>query len=148
MFGLPRFGRSIMRMPRLSTLLPLCTLLALPGIAAANCYSMYDGQNRLVFQSTIAPIDLSTRISETMRSRFPGVFLIMIPDDSDCRELRTGIIVTRFATTVPGAASPPEETLQAPLLRDGRNAGTSDTNAGTTRETVRSGNNLNIKQRP
>ncbi|HEY4958096.1 MAG TPA: hypothetical protein VII31_09795 [Caldimonas sp.] len=135
-----------MRMPRLSTLLPLCTLLALPGIAAANCYAMYDGQNRLVFQSTVSPIDLSTRISETMRSRFPGVYLIMIPDDSDCRELRTGVIVTRFLTTVPGAASPPEETLQAPLLRDGRNALTSDSNATATREAVRSGNALNIKR--
>jgi len=70
----------------------------------------------------------------------------MIPDDSDCRELRTGVIVTRFLTTVPGAASPPEETLQAPLLRDGRNALTSDSNATATREAVRSGNALNIKR--
>ena len=137
-----------MRMPRLSTLLPLCTLLALPRHRRANCYSMYDGQNRLAFQSTVSPIDLSTRISETMRSRFPGVYLIMIPDDSDCRELRTGVIVTRFLTTVPGAASPPEETLRtaSPLLRDGRAAGTSDSNAIATREAVRSGNALNIKR--
>lgn len=137
-----------MRTPRLSTWLSLCALLALPGVAAANCYSMYDGQNRLVFQSTVAPIDLSTRISETMRSRFPGVYLIMIPDDSDCRELRTGVIVTRFLTSVPGAAAPAEETLQAPLLRDGRNALTSDSNAAASREAVRSGNALNIRQRP
>jgi hypothetical protein len=135
-----------MRMSRLPTLLSLATLLALPGIAAANCYSMYDAQNRLVFQSTVAPIDLSTRISDTMRSRFPGVYLIMIPDDSDCRELRTGIVVTRFLTTVPGAASPPEETLQAPLLRDGRNAISSESNATATREAVRSGNALNIRR--
>jgi hypothetical protein len=140
-----------MRTPRLSTLVPLCALLALPGLAAANCYSMYDGQNRLIFQSTVAPIDLSTRISETMRARFPGVFLIMIPDDSDCRELRTGAIVTRFPSTVPGANPPPEETLQAPLLRDGRSAGTANDgaangNAISTREAVRSGNALNIKR--
>lgn len=142
-----------MRMPRLSSLLPLCSLLALPGLAAANCYSMYDGQNQLVFQSTVAPIDLSARISETMRSRFPGVFLIMIPDDSDCRELRTGAVVTRFSTTVPGASPPPEEILQAsPLLRGGRSAGTGTDGAATgnavaTREAVRSsGNALNIKR--
>ena len=67
-----------MRTTRLSALLPLGALLALPTLAGANCYSVYDAQNRLAFQSTVAPIDLSARISDGMRSRFPGGFFIKV----------------------------------------------------------------------
>ena len=83
-----------MRTTRLSTLLALATLLAAPTFAHANCYSVYDAQNRLSFQSTVTPIDLSARISDGMRSRFPGGFFVMIPDDSDCREVHTAPTVS------------------------------------------------------
>ena len=53
-----------MRKFRLSILAPLVALAALPTASAANCYSVYDTQNRLVFQSTVTPIDLSGRISD------------------------------------------------------------------------------------
>ena len=77
-----------MRKTRLTALSSLAVLLVLPSLASANCYSIYDAKNRLAFQSTIAPVDLSTRISDGMRARFPGGHLIMVPDDSDCRECR------------------------------------------------------------
>ena len=71
-----------MRTTRLPTLVRRSPpLLLLPSLASANCYSIYDAKNRLAFQSTVAPVDLSTRISESMRARFPGGHLIMIPDD-------------------------------------------------------------------
>ena len=79
-----------MRKTRLTALSSLAVLLVLPSLASANCYSIYDAKNRLAFQSTIAPVDLSTRISDGMRARFPGGHLVMVPDDSDCREYRTG----------------------------------------------------------
>ena len=133
-----------MRKARLTALSSLAVLLVLPSIASANCYSIYDAKNRLAFQSTIAPVDLSTRISDQMRTRFPGGHLIMIPDDSDCREYRTGPTVTpRFeAGGTSGAEAKPERTLEAsPLLRG------TGTNADlTTREAVRSGNALNVKR--
>jgi hypothetical protein len=129
-----------MRPSRLSVLVPLVALAALPGLAAANCYSVYDGQNRLVFQSTVAPIDLSGRISETMRTAFPGTFLIMTPDDSDCREMRSGPVVTRFSPTVPGAMRSPDEMLSASPLAGG--TGTGSPGADTH------GNTLNVKRRP
>jgi hypothetical protein len=140
-----------MRMLRLSTLVPLVTMVALPSLAAANCYSIYGGNNQLLFQSTVAPIDLSGRISETMRSRFPGTFLIMIPDESDCREMRTGAVTTRFTPDNPGAVRSPDEVLTASPLAGGTGTGGAVTNGSSgSRETVRSGNNLNIKgqQRP
>ena len=132
-----------MRKTRLTALSSLAVLLALPSLASANCYSIYDAKNQLAFQSTIAPVDLSTRISDAMRARFPGGHLIMVPDDTDCREYRTGPTVTpRFeaggaAGTQPGT----DRTLEAsPLLR-----GTGSSPDLTTREAARSGNVLNVK---
>jgi hypothetical protein len=144
MFARQRHGRSTMRKTRLTALSSLPVLLALPGLASANCYSIYDAKNRLAFQSTIAPVDLSTRISDGMRARFPGGHLIMVPDDSDCREYRTGPTLTpRFeAGGAAGTEQPPERMLEAsPLLRG------TGTNADlTTREAARSGNVLNVKR--
>ncbi len=133
-----------MRKTRLATLLPLAVVLVLPSLANANCYSIYDAKNRLAFQSTIAPVDLSTRISEAMRARFPGGYLVMIPDDSDCREYRTGPTLSpRFdAGGAKGAEAAPEQMLEAsPLLRGSR--GGADIQ---TREAVRSGNALNVRR--
>jgi hypothetical protein len=133
-----------MRKTRLIALSSLAAVLVLPSLASANCYSIYDAQNRLAFQSTIAPVDLSARISEAMRARFPGGHLIMIPDDSDCREYRTGPTLSpRFdAGSAPRVAQPPERMLEAsPLLR-GSGSGADI----STREAVRSGNTLNVKR--
>ena len=133
-----------MRKTRLTALSSLAVLLVLPSLASANCYSIYDAKNRLAFQSTIAPVDLSTRISDGMRARFPGGHLIMVPDDSDCREYRTGPTLSpRFeAGGAAGTEQPPERLLEAsPLLRG------TGTNADlTTREAARSGNVLNVKR--
>ena len=133
-----------MRTTRLHALLPLGLLLALPSLAdAANCYSIYDAKNRLTLQSTVPPVDLSTRISQSMRERFPGGFLIMVPDDGDCREFRTGSVLSpRFDSGK--AAEAPDEVMQAPLLRG---AGPGPAAEGTSRGAVRSGNNLTIRQR-
>jgi hypothetical protein len=144
MFGASTSRQITMRTTRLTALLSLAALIVLPGLANANCYSIYDTQNRLAFQSTIAPVDLSTRISDGMRARFPGGHLIMIPDDSDCREYRTGPTVSpRFdAGGTKGAEPSSEQVLQAPLLR-GSSGGGSD---ASPREAVRSGNNLTLKR--
>jgi hypothetical protein len=134
-----------MRKTRLTALSSLAVLLVLPSLASANCYSIYDAKNRLAFQSTIAPVDLSTRISEAMRARFPGGYLIMIPDDSDCREYRSGPIVSpRFeAGGAAGVEQPAERMLEASPLMRGNGGGGADL---TTREAGRSGNNLNVKR--
>ena len=68
----------------------------------------------------------------------------MIPDDSDCREYRTGPTLTpRFeAGGAAGTEQPPERMLEAsPLLR-----GAGASADLTTREAVRSGNALNVKR--
>jgi len=113
---------------------PLALLLALPSIAgAANCYSIYDAKNRLAFQSTVSPIDLSARISQTMRENYPGGFLIIVPDDGDCREFRTGPTVSpRFENGK--AQESREQVLEAPLLRGATGAGANDAGGAAPRK--------------
>ena len=115
-------------------LLPLAILIALPSVAgAANCYSIYDTKNRLAFQSTVPPIDLSGRISQGMRESYPGGFLIMVPDDGDCSEYRTGPTLSpRFDTGKAPAAR--DEVFQAPLLRGAATAGSSETGGTAPRK--------------
>jgi len=115
-------------------LLPLAVLIALPSVAgAANCYSIYDAKNRLAFQSTVPPVDLSGRISQAMRESYPGGFLIMVPDDGDCREYRTGPTLSpRFDTGK--APEVRDEVFQAPLLRGAATAGTSQTGGTAPRK--------------
>lgn len=126
--------------------------LALPGLAAANCYSIYDAKNRLAFQSTVAPVDLSVRIGDAMRSRYPGGYLVMIPDDSDCRDFRTGgTVAPRFdAGSSIGQTQNSNEMLQAsPLLRGGSTGMMVESASGRevqTGEIVRSGNVLNVRR--
>ena len=129
-----------MRTTRLQAILPLALVLSLPGIAgAANCYSVYDAKNQLTFQSTVAPVDLSTRISQSMRERFPGGHLVIGPDDEDCREYRTGPVLSpRFDSGKVEASR--EQTLEAPLLRGAAPP------VGGEGGTVRKGTNLNIRQ--
>jgi hypothetical protein len=134
------------------TLLPALALFGPLPALAANCYSIYDGQNRLVFQSTAAPVDLSMHIADAMRERFPGNFLVILPDDSDCIEFRSGpTVAPRFDSgTGSGlnASNDPSRTLEPPLLRSARSPAdvAATSNAVVTREAIRSGNALNLKR--
>ena len=116
-------------------LLPLAVLLALPGVAgAANCYSIYNAKNQLAFQSTVSPVDLSGRISQTMRESYPGGFLVIVPDDSDCREFRTGPTVSPRFENGKATDNGREQVLEAPLLRGAATAGSNDTGATAPRK--------------
>lgn len=50
--------------------------LAAPAYAA-QCFSMFDFGNRLLYQSTRTPIDLSQPVSQEMRSLFPSRYLVI-----------------------------------------------------------------------
>ncbi len=138
---------------RLPARLAICLLVAVPVLAEANCYSVYDARNVLTFQSTLTPIDLSLRIGDAVQTRFPGAFLVMIPDESSCREVRSDL-QPRF-TTQAGASARSNEALQAsPLLRNSRAMGASgDGYNGSSgdiaaREAARSGTAATAKRAP
>ena len=117
-------------------LLPLAVLLALPGVAgAANCYSVYNGKNQLAYQSTVSPVDLSGRISQAMHESYPGGYLIIVPDDSDCREFRTGPTVSpRFENGKATDTGNREQVFEAPLLRGAATTGSNDSGGTAPRK--------------
>jgi len=142
-------------MMRTLTSLALLAAAAVPAVSQANCFSVYDGQNRLTYQSVVAPIDLSRRISDAMAARFPNSYLVMVPDESTCREVRAGGGVTQSRFGSIGGTPDAEKALASPLLRNTR-TGLSSINEPTgvapganelpAREAVRSGTRLNIKR--
>ena len=139
--------------------LSFALLLAAPLLAEASCFSVYNGQNVLVYQSTITPVDLSLPIADATRDRFPGNYLVMIPDESRCNEFRTGATVRpRFdgLGITGGSTIPNNQKLEAsPLLRNSpapisSSVGASPTRASETdpllNGSARSGPSSNLKR--
>jgi len=60
---------------------------ALPAAASASCFFVYSAKNELIYRSTISPVDLSRPISESLRGRFAGGHLVMIPEEDGCPDL-------------------------------------------------------------
>lgn len=56
-----------------------------PTLANAQCYSVYDRDNQLIFQDTQSPIDMRQPVAEAIRKRFaPGAHLVFTPAGDDC----------------------------------------------------------------
>jgi hypothetical protein len=68
-----------MRSSRVFLAISLCSLAA-PAFAA--CYTVYDGSNRIVYQSDKPPVDMSLPLHETVPKRFPGGQLVFDVDGS------------------------------------------------------------------
>jgi hypothetical protein len=77
-------------------------LCAIPSLSFANCYSIYSPQDRLVYRSTVVPIDLSLPISDGLKVRFPNHQLVFVADDTMCTEIgvaaNTGSAAERAAS--------------------------------------------------
>lgn len=137
--------------------LGLCSLAVLPFAAQASCFSIYNPQNVLIYQSTITPVDLSLLIADATRQRFPGSFLVMTPSEERCSELRTsgGTVRPRFDRLgrTPRSGLPPDQTLQAsPLYTNTAPTQSSATSRGASendpllRGAARSGPSSNLKR--
>jgi len=50
--------------------------------AFAGCYTVYDGANRIMYQSDKAPVDMSLPLHDTVPARFPGGSLVFDTDGS------------------------------------------------------------------
>jgi hypothetical protein len=79
-------------------LLAVAAAGALPAAASASCYFVYSAKNELIYRSTISPVDLSRPISESLRGRFAGGHLVMIPDETGCPDLLSDGESRLFAT--------------------------------------------------
>lgn len=76
---------------RLFHTLPAAVLAVLAhGAAWANCYTVLNPKNDVVYRSTVSPVDLSRQISDGLRGRLQGYHVIFVPDQGDCREAGAG----------------------------------------------------------
>ena len=65
--------------------LKLAVLCAM-GLASVNamaCYTVYDRNNNMVYNSQTPPVDMRWQLHETVPIRFPGSTMIFGPD-TDC----------------------------------------------------------------
>lgn len=73
-----------MRTRRPTTVLLASLALLGSGQAAAHCFMVFDPQQRLVYQSTEAPFDLSEPLSQGLAKHFPRHHLVMTDSAADC----------------------------------------------------------------
>ena len=106
-----------------------------PGAASASCFFIYGPTNQLVYRSTITPVDLSRPISESMRARYGGGYLVMIPDETGCPDLLAGGESKLFATlgfTSPGAGRNTAAIDASPLFRNVKGRSGTDASGSAT----------------
>jgi hypothetical protein len=89
----------------------LCAGLGAASLDAAACYTVYDRSERVVYQSSVPPVDMSRPIHETLPLRYPGGHLIF-DTSADCQAI--GPVATRRGGRDTGTSSP--------LLTDERTA--------------------------
>ncbi len=102
-------------------LLAILAAALAPGAASASCFFIYGPSNQLVYRSTITPVDLSRPISESMRARYSGGHLVMIPDETGCPDLLGGGESKLFVTlgfTSPGSGRTTSAIDASPLFRN------------------------------
>jgi hypothetical protein len=62
----------------------LVALIGLVGSADASCYLVYDGQDKVIYQGSIPPVDMSLPVSDQIRARFPGGHLVFMTEGVSC----------------------------------------------------------------
>lgn len=120
-------------------LLASLAVALLPTAASASCFFIYGPSNQLVYRSTTTPVDLSRPISESVRARFNGGHLVMIPDETGCPDLLAGGESKLFATlgfTSPGSGRTISAIDASPLFRNvGARRGTDSSGSATSTDT-------------
>lgn len=102
-----------------------CGLL-LAGANAMACYTVYDANNRVIYQGADAPVDMSMPISETLGRRFPGAHMVF-DLSNNCAPIRLTQVARPANSDIPPpgtirlersgrTVAPPSST--APLLTD------------------------------
>ncbi|QIL79342.1 hypothetical protein G7047_05040 [Diaphorobacter sp. HDW4A] len=57
----------------------------IPAVAQAHCYSIYNGKDELVFQSTQSPVDLRQPLADAVKKRFTADSrMVFTPNTDDC----------------------------------------------------------------
>ena len=89
----------------------LCTIGFASVNAMAACYTVYDRANHVLYNSQIAPVDMSRPLHETVPVAFPGGSMVF-NSSMDCPRLAASN----------NAAAPADPARPSPLLTDRRTA--------------------------
>jgi hypothetical protein len=88
----------------------LCAVLGAASFHASACYTVYDRQDRVVYQSLTPPVDMSRPLHETLPARFPGGHMIF--DSGECRVI----------SSVASGGGARDMSTRSPLLTNERTA--------------------------
>lgn len=62
----------------------LTAVMAWAGTASAACFTVFDAADRVVYQSTTPPVDISLPISQALAAVYPRRHHLVMADDSYC----------------------------------------------------------------
>lgn len=93
---LPSMSEKRLR-PLFALALPAMLGLSVPSLASAACYQLFDQKNKLVLQSSTAPVDTSKSLRDEVARLYPGHVLIMAAQEP-CDEIDE---LSRQVTTLP-----------------------------------------------
>ena len=102
--------------------------LALAGANAMACYTVYDASNRVVFQSTEAPVDMSQPLHAALARRFSAGASMVFNQGASC----TPVTLAQVARPTTGVV--PLNTIR--MERSGRQSPSSSAPLLTDRETA------------
>jgi hypothetical protein len=75
--------------------------LLLAGANAMACYTVYDAGNRVVYQGTEAPVDMSLPLHEALAQRFPRGAQMVFDQATTCRPVGIAQLPRPSGTDVP-----------------------------------------------
>lgn len=83
--------------------LVLAAGLASAGTASAACFTVFDAADRVVYQSTSPPVDISLPISQAVAAVYPRNYHLLMADDAYCPGIDEEPTV--YPVPLPGARS-------------------------------------------
>lgn len=78
------FQKNNVKLPHLVHLVLFVPILAFSSASIAACYTVYDKSDKPVYKSSEPPFDLSIPISEGIKSKYPGGYLIQDSQKASC----------------------------------------------------------------
>lgn len=75
--------------------------LLLAGANAMACYTVYDGNNRVVYQGVDAPVDMSLPLHEALAARFPARSSLVFNQSATCTPIGIAQVARPATSNVP-----------------------------------------------
>ncbi len=108
----------------------LCGLL-LAGANAMACYTVYDGNSRVVYRGLEAPVDMSLPLHEAVAAKFPAGASLVFDETRTCTPVSIAQVARPTGPNAPpntirmertGRQISPSPSSEAPLFTDRRTA--------------------------